>query len=69
MLIRTFLSWSLVLEIEERWPWQASQGRTKDSADLKKFKPFKSFKRFKVEDLKTVKSITSQDPTEFFSSL
>ena len=30
VLIRTFLSWSLVLEIEERWPWQASQGRTKD---------------------------------------
>ena len=22
VLIRTFLSWSLVLEIEERWPWQ-----------------------------------------------
>ena len=30
VLIRTFLSWSLVLEIEERWPWQASQGRTKE---------------------------------------
>jgi uncharacterized membrane protein len=23
VLIRTFLSWSLVLEIEERWPWQS----------------------------------------------
>ena len=23
VVIRTFLSWSLVLEIEERWPWQA----------------------------------------------
>jgi|SRR5262245_2509549 len=22
VIIRTFLSWSLVLEIEERWPWQ-----------------------------------------------
>ena len=22
MLIRTFLSWSLVVEIEGRWPWQ-----------------------------------------------
>jgi uncharacterized membrane protein len=22
VLIRTFLSWALVLEIEERWPWQ-----------------------------------------------
>jgi uncharacterized membrane protein len=30
VLIRTFLSWSLVLEIEERWPWQASQGCTKE---------------------------------------
>jgi uncharacterized membrane protein len=23
VLIRTFLSWALVVEIEERWPWQA----------------------------------------------
>src|SRR5262245_32858896 len=23
VLIRTFLSWTLVVEIEERWPWQA----------------------------------------------
>ena len=30
VLIRTFLSWSLVLEIEERWPWQPSQSRVKD---------------------------------------
>ena len=30
VLIRTFLSWSLVLEIEERWPWQASRSGTKD---------------------------------------
>jgi uncharacterized membrane protein len=30
VLIRTFLSWSLVLEIEERWPWQPSRSRTKD---------------------------------------
>jgi uncharacterized membrane protein len=22
VLVRTFLSWSLVVEIEERWPWQ-----------------------------------------------
>lgn len=22
ILLRTFLSWSLVIEIEERWPWQ-----------------------------------------------
>ena len=30
VLIRTFLSWSLVLEIEERWPWQPSPSRRKD---------------------------------------
>jgi uncharacterized membrane protein len=22
VLLRTFLSWTLVLEVEERWPWQ-----------------------------------------------
>ena len=26
VLIRTFLSWSLVVEIEERWPWQSGRG-------------------------------------------
>lgn len=25
VLIRTFLSWSLVVEIEEKWPWQPSR--------------------------------------------
>jgi len=25
VVIRTFLGWSLVIEIEERWPWQSSQ--------------------------------------------
>jgi uncharacterized membrane protein len=25
VLIRTFLGWSLVIEIEERWPWQSSR--------------------------------------------
>ena len=24
VLVRTFLSWSLVVEIEGRWPWQAA---------------------------------------------
>lgn len=28
VLIRTFLSWSLVVEIEGRWPWQKSHART-----------------------------------------
>jgi uncharacterized membrane protein len=26
VLIRTFLSWALILEIEGRWPWQSSRG-------------------------------------------
>ena len=30
VLIRTFLSWSLVLEIEGRWPWQRSRSGAKD---------------------------------------
>jgi len=28
VLIRTFLSWTLVLEIEGRWPWQRDKPRT-----------------------------------------
>jgi uncharacterized membrane protein len=36
VLVRTFLSWTLVLEIEGRWPWQrepsASRVRREDSA-------------------------------------
>jgi uncharacterized membrane protein len=32
VLIRTFLGWSLVVEIEERWPWRAARdGRTVNS--------------------------------------
>jgi uncharacterized membrane protein len=30
VFIRTFLNWSLVLEIEGRWPWQALRSRIKD---------------------------------------
>jgi uncharacterized membrane protein len=26
VLVRTFLSWTLVLEIEGQWPWRASRG-------------------------------------------
>jgi uncharacterized membrane protein len=26
VLIRTFLSWSLDVELEGRWPWQAREG-------------------------------------------
>jgi uncharacterized membrane protein len=25
VLIRTFLSWALIVEIEGRWPWQAKR--------------------------------------------
>ncbi len=25
VLVRTFLSWSLVVEVENRWPWQKNQ--------------------------------------------
>lgn len=27
VVVRTFLSWSLIVEIEGRWPWQARPGR------------------------------------------
>jgi uncharacterized membrane protein len=27
VIIRTFLSWSLVVEIEGRWPWRGAEGR------------------------------------------
>ena len=27
VIIRTFLSWSLVVEIEGRWPWWGAEGR------------------------------------------
>jgi uncharacterized membrane protein len=30
VLIRTFLSWSLVLEVEGRWPWQSKVGDAHD---------------------------------------
>lgn len=29
VLIRTFLSWSLELEIEGRWPWQREKGESR----------------------------------------
>ena len=28
VLIRTFLSWALVVEIEGRWPWQTARGES-----------------------------------------
>jgi len=32
VLIRTFLSWALVVEIEGRWPWQSAGVRRKNEA-------------------------------------
>jgi uncharacterized membrane protein len=31
VLVRTFLAWSLVVEIEGRWPWQPMRGGEKDA--------------------------------------
>jgi uncharacterized membrane protein len=33
VLVRTFLSWTLTVEIESRWPWQARQGLPQPGAD------------------------------------
>jgi uncharacterized membrane protein len=34
VLIRTFLSWTLVLEIEGRWPWQRYDRRRTPATDM-----------------------------------
>jgi uncharacterized membrane protein len=31
--VRTFLSWSIVVELEGRWPWQAREGTAKSAVD------------------------------------
>ena len=33
VLIRTFLSWTLVLEVDGHWPWQTSRNESPPSAD------------------------------------
>jgi uncharacterized membrane protein len=33
VLVRTFLSWSLVVEIEGRWPWQPVRDREKSTEE------------------------------------
>ena len=33
VVIRTFLSWSLIVEIEGRWPWQPVRAATGDTSD------------------------------------
>jgi hypothetical protein len=32
VVIRTFLSWALVVEIEGRWPWVSHEGREEPEA-------------------------------------
>ena len=39
VLIRTFLSWSLMLEVEGRWPWQARGAGPTDPATKVRFPP------------------------------
>ena len=34
VLIRTFLSWALVVEIEGHWPWQLPQTSSSDDANI-----------------------------------
>ena len=34
VVIRTFLSWSLVVEIEGRWPWQPARGGAEPGSRL-----------------------------------
>jgi hypothetical protein len=31
VLVRTFLSWSLVVEIEGRWPWEGAKAESSGS--------------------------------------
>ena len=31
VLVRTFLSWSLVVEIEGRWPWKSAEAKSEGS--------------------------------------
>jgi len=33
VVVRTFLSWSLVVEIEHRWPWQKNQASLERKGD------------------------------------
>lgn len=33
VVIRTFLSWSVVVEIEGRWPWRGAEGRGTKSVE------------------------------------
>ncbi|MBI4526721.1 MAG: DUF1622 domain-containing protein [Deltaproteobacteria bacterium] len=33
VIVRTFLSWALVVEIEGRWPWRSGEGRGGEKVD------------------------------------
>ena len=39
VVIRTFLGWSLVVEIEERWPWQSLRVEPEGSHNVRKSTP------------------------------
>ena len=39
VLIRTFLSWSLELELEGRWPWQRQEERRAQPAEPERERP------------------------------
>jgi len=40
IVIRTFLSWSLILEIEGRWPWQPAKRQETAGSSLRPPTPF-----------------------------
>ena len=45
IIIRTFLSWSLILEVEGRWPWQPAKREENHRSSLRPATPFESAKR------------------------
>ena len=45
IVIRTFLSWSLILEVEGRWPWQPAKREEIQDSSLRPVTPIGSAKR------------------------
>jgi len=45
IIIRTFLSWSLILEVEGRWPWQPAKREEIQDSSSRPVTPFGSAKR------------------------
>lgn len=48
VIIRTFLSWTLVLEIEGRWPWQGSEESAAQELERNEFGEVRSAKEESV---------------------